>query len=523
MTKQIQADVVIIGGGTGGCAAALGAARSGRSVVMTEAYDWIGGQLTSQVVPPDENRWIEQFGCTASYRTYRNAVRDYYRRLFPLTEQARARAALNPGNAWVSRLSHEPRTALAVLRDMLAPYVHSGRLQIFTGYKPVQAETDGDAVVSVTVCGQDGDRLVLTGSYFLDATEEGDVLPLAGVEYVTGAESAAETGEKHALAGPANPQDIQAFTHCLVLDYTEGEDYTIAKPRDYDFWKSYQADFWPAPQLSWTVPSPSTLAPVTYVLLPGEGANPLFTYRRLADHNNFQPGAYKTDLSVVNWPQNDYWLGSIIDVSPKERHRHLERAKQLSLSLLYWMQTEAPRKDGGIGYPGLRPRPDASGAPDGLAQAPYIREGRRIRAEFTILEQHLSPADRPDGRAEKYPDTVGIGSYRIDLHPSTALRTFIDIPSLPFQIPLGALIPVRVNNLIAAAKNIGTTHITNGCYRLHPVEWNIGEAAGMLAAYCLDNGIRPREVRNSPQQLSSFQTRLRNNGFELEWPSIGAV
>ncbi|MGG2474547.1 FAD-dependent oxidoreductase, partial [Rhizobium sp. BR5] len=34
-------------------------------------------------------------------------------------------------------------------------------------------------------------------------------------------------------------------------------------------------------------------------------------------------------------------------------------------------------------------------------------------------------------------------------------------------------------------KNIGTTHITNGCYRLHPVEWNIGEVAGMLAAYCL--------------------------------------
>ncbi|MNC51023.1 FAD dependent oxidoreductase [compost metagenome] len=80
-----------------------------------------------------------------------------------------------------------------------------------------------------------------------------------------------------------------------------------------------------------------------------------------------------------------------------------------------------------------------------------------------------------------------------------------------------------MNNLIAAAKNIGTTHITNGCYRLHPVEWNIGEAAGMLAAYCLDNGTTPRGVRNSPQQLSSFQTRLRNNGFELEWPSIGAV
>ncbi|MFC0334063.1 FAD-dependent oxidoreductase [Paenibacillus sepulcri] len=523
MKKQIEADVVIIGGGTGGCAAALGAARSGRSVVMTEVWDWIGGQLTSQVVPPDEPRWIEQFGCTASYRSYRNAVRDYYRRNFPLTEQARSRAAFNPGNAWVSRLSHEPRTALAVLRDMLAPYVHSGRLQIWTGYEPVKAESDGDDIVSVTVRGREGDHLVLTGRYFLDATEEGDLLPLAGVEYVTGAESADETGEAHALSGPANPQDIQAFTHCLALDYAEGEDYTIARPREYDFWRNYQADFWPAPQLGWTVPSPSTLEPVTYVLMPGEGANPLFTYRRLADRSNFLPGTYPADISVVNWPQNDYWLGAITDVSPEERHRHLENAKQLSLSFLYWMQKEAPRPDGGIGYPGLRPRPDVTGAAHGLAQAPYIREGRRIRAEFTILEQHVSPENRPDGKAENFSDTVGIGSYRIDLHPSTALRTFIDIPSLPFQIPLGALIPVRVNNLIPAAKNIGTTHITNGCYRLHPVEWNIGEAAGMLAAYCAEKNIKPREVRNTPDLLANFQTRLRNNGFELEWPVIGAV
>ncbi|MBW7459471.1 FAD-dependent oxidoreductase, partial [Paenibacillus sepulcri] len=362
MKKQIEADVVIIGGGTGGCAAALGAARSGRSVVMTEVWDWIGGQLTSQVVPPDEPRWIEQFGCTASYRSYRNAVRDYYRRNFPLTEQARSRAAFNPGNAWVSRLSHEPRTALAVLRDMLAPYVHSGRLQIWTGYEPVKAESDGDDIVSVTVRGREGDHLVLTGRYFLDATEEGDLLPLAGVEYVTGAESADETGEAHALSGPANPQDIQAFTHCLALDYAEGEDYTIARPREYDFWRNYQADFWPAPQLGWTVPSPSTLEPVTYVLMPGEGANPLFTYRRLADRSNFLPGTYPADISVVNWPQNDYWLGAITDVSPEERHRHLENAKQLSLSFLYWMQKEAPRPDGGIGYPGLRPRPDVTGA-----------------------------------------------------------------------------------------------------------------------------------------------------------------
>ncbi|HWA82192.1 MAG TPA: FAD-dependent oxidoreductase, partial [Fimbriimonadaceae bacterium] len=92
----------------------------------------------------------------------------------------------------------------------------------------------------------------------------------------------------------------------------------------------------------------------------------------------------------------------------------------------------------------------------------------------------------------------------------------IDTSTLPFQIPLGALIPVRMKNLIPACKNIGTTHLTNGCYRLHPVEWNIGEAAGLLAGYCLATGKSLEEV---PAQPAEFQRLLRDQGVELEWPA----
>src|SRR5262249_25676316 len=159
----------------------------------------------------------------------------------------------------------------------------------------------------------------------------------------------------------------------------------------------------------------------------------------------------------------------IYEVSPDEAARNLKRAKQLSLSLLYWLQTEIPRPGGGQGWPGLRLRRDIVGTGDGLAKYPYIRESRRIQAEFTAFEQHLG---------EHFPDSVGIGSYRIDPHPSTGGDNYIDVAAPPFEIPLGALIPKRVENLLAAAKNIGVTHITNGCYRLHPVEWNIGESAG---------------------------------------------
>ena len=126
MIHELQADIAVLGGSTGGCAAALAALQAGKRVVMTEATDWIGGQLTSQGVPPDEHRYIEERGCTRSYRRFRNEVRDYYRRNFPLTEAAYHNQFFNPGNGGVGKICHDPRVALAVLETMLAPYLHAG-------------------------------------------------------------------------------------------------------------------------------------------------------------------------------------------------------------------------------------------------------------------------------------------------------------------------------------------------------------------------------------------------------------
>ena len=152
-----------------------------------------------------------------------------------------------------------------------------------------------------------------------------------------------------------------------------------------------------------------------------------------------------------------------------------------------------------------------------MAMYPYIRESRRIQAEFTVLEQHVATDSRPSGSAEEFYDSVGVGCYRIDLHPSTGNRPYIDISSLPFQIPLGSLIPVRMDNLIPACKNIGTTHITNGCYRLHPVEWNIGEAVGTLLAFCLEQGTEPHHVYEAPALLAAYQAQLSAEGVQLRW------
>ena len=534
--RELRCDVAIVGGSFGGVAAALAALRNDQRVILTESTDWIGGQVTSQAVPPDEHAWIESFGCTRSYRAYRDGVRDYYRRHYPLTEAARASAQLNPGSATVSRIAHEPRVSLAVLEAMLAPYVSSGRLTMLLRHAPLRADVERDLVRSVVVRDSvTGRELVLSADYFLDATETGDLLPLARAEYVTGFESRRQTGEPH---GPDSPQplNMQAFTVCFAMDYVRGEDHAIEKPAEYAFWRDHVPKLtppWPGKLLSWEQPDPRTLKSRMGALDP-EAATPasgplnFMIYRRILHKGNLQPSAQATDITIVNWPMNDYFLGPLFEIDAADAARHLERGRQLSLSLLYWLQTEAPRADGGAGWRGLRLRPDVVGTADGLAKAPYVRESRRIQAEFTVLEQHVGTDARarllgaaPESiAAEQFPDSVGIGSYRIDLHMSTGGDNYIDVSSLPFQIPLGALIPRRLENLLPACKNIGTTHITNGCYRLHPVEWNIGEAAGCLAAHARQVASTPRGIRNDRRLLADFQGSLQRQGVETAWPKL---
>lgn len=534
--RELRCDVAVIGASTGGCAAALAALRNGMSVVLTEETDWVGGQLTSQGVPPDEHPWIESFGGTGLYASYRRGVRDYYRTHYPLTAAARARTNLNPGDGSVSRITHEPRVSLEVLEAMLAPYISGGQLTLLLSHKPTNADVTSDHVRAVTVRStESGDERTINAPYFLDATELGDLLPLTKTEFVAGFESQRDTGELHA-PGEAQPANHQAFTACFAIDHLPGEDHTIERPSEYEKWRDYVPAMkppWPGKLLSWHMSNPRTLdvRPVFFdptLEAERQGQLNLFLYRRIANKENFAPGAYASDISLINWPQNDYWLGNLFGEGDEAAARHWASGKQLSLSLLYWMQIEAPRPDGGSGWPGLRLRRDAMGTEDGLAKYPYVRESRRIRAEFTVVEEHVGTearmkatgASRDEVRAEPFADSVGVGSYRIDLHPSSGGDNYIDVSSLPFQIPLGSLLPVRMENLIPACKNLGTTHITNGCYRLHPVEWNIGESAGMLATHAVKTGSSPRGIRNDAGRLEKFQALLRSQAIELEWPRV---
>ena len=530
--KELRCQVLIAGGGLGGCAAALAACRQGMKVILTEETDWIGGQISQQGVPPDEHQWIETHGAPASYRAYRKKVRDYYRAHYPLTEAARTNVHLNPGNGAVSRLCHEPRVCVAVLMQMLAPYLSKGNLQLFTSLRAIDADVERDSVRAISFHNLAHDKVLsIAAEYVIDATELGDLLPLTRTEYITGTESRSDTRELHAPE-QADPTNHQAFTLCFAMDYCPDEDHTIDLPEDYDKWREYQPAMdppWAGTLIDLDYSNPRTLEPKLLGFDPtgaktGDTLN-LWNYRKIIDRHNFQPETYQGDITVVNWPQNDFFPGNIIDVDAATVEKHLHDATQLNLSLLYWLQTEAPRPDGGMGWPGIRLRADVMGTKNGMAKYPYVREARRIKPVFRILEEHVGKENRlkvagmEDGkRAASFYDSVGIGYYHIDLHPSTNGNNYIDFPSLPFEIPLGALLPERMQNLLPANKNIGTTHITNGCFRLHPVEWSIGEVVGLLVSFANMKKTSPHAIRAQDALLQEFQGFMQQEGVDIKWP-----
>lgn len=550
----IRTPVLIVGATCGGVPAALACARNGVRCVVVEPNPWVGGQLTAQAVPPDENPWVEGNGpdaprdfrgCTGSYADMRQRVRAWYRANRPLIPEMREDPLMNPGRGWVSRLCAEPRVIERVLRDMISEPPARGMIDLRTGWHPDSVQTHADRISAVTfIRPSTGEELTVEADFVLDATDLGDVLELGGIESLIGAEARHVFGELHArtdlpAGADSDPLDQQAFSWCFALEHHPGENHTIDRPSNYDFWRSFVPDMtppWTGPLFSWTVPTHTGtegrhLPMVPWPDKPEQEQWELWRYRRIVDRAACMESnaAQFPDTCLVNWVQMDHWLHPLLGVSRAERDLAYDAARAQSRCLVYWMQTDAPRHDGGTGYPGLRLRGDELGTPDGLAMAAYIREPRRLKARVMLTETHVGTEqrrldNRPNqsatrwGVGESFADSIAIGHYPIDLHPTCAGRNNVYVPACPFQIPLGSLVPVRVRNLLSAGKALGVSHVANGCTRLHPVEWAAGEAAGLAAAWCVINSTEPHAVCDDPKATAAVRAAAESQAMPTRWP-----
>ncbi|XGB42502.1 MAG: FAD-dependent oxidoreductase [Nodosilinea sp. LVE1205-7] len=166
---------------------------------------------------------------------------------------------------------------------------------------------------------------------------------------------------------------------------------------------------------------------------------------------------------------------------------------------------------------------------------PYIREGRRIlghpaygQDSFMAVEADLRE-DMTGGR-DFSPTAIALAHYDIDIHgcryrddrPSyeAAGASIKEFVVRPLQIPLEAIIPQGVNNVLIGGKSIAVSHIVNGVTRVHYGEWSIGGAAGATAGWLLHHSkaphLTPAQIV-ATGQMPSLQAFLMKQGLRFMW------
>lgn len=443
MTQQTyKADVLVVGGGTGGTAAAIQAARRGAKTILVSEFPWLGGMLTSAgVSAPDGNELMAfQTGLWGAF-----------------LQELRQRQPEGLDNSWVSFFSYDPRIGAEIFADWVQELAN---LHWISGKVPLEVLQQGNCVTGVRFA-----DFTVTAKIIIDGTELGDLLALAEISHRWGWELQSQWGE---VSAPADfnhltqRYPVQAPTWVVVMqDF--GEDVAPLIP--------------PAPNYD-----PSLFA----------GAWDNYGAEKFLNYGRWPGGRF-----MINWPicGNDYGegVGRLID-SEAAKKEFLQESRWHSQNFAHFIQTNLGRRYGLAEsvFPGN------SGA---FALHPYYRESRRLVGLTTVREQDILPM--AGGRvASLFPDTIAVGNYANDHHypgfdlplQPKSMRWGGRWTGTPFTIPYGSLIPVTTDGLLVCEKNISVSHIANGATRLQPVVMGIGQAAGMAAAMCIELNCQPRDL-----------------------------
>jgi FAD dependent oxidoreductase len=450
--RSLATDVLVVGGGTGGVAAAIQSARMGVKTVLVEAGPWLGGMLSAAGVSATDGNHQLPSGLWQEfreqlYKTYGSA------------------AALQTG--WVSDTQFEPHVADSIFKAMAAK---ERNLQIIYGYFPIAVNRHDTVITGALFASAKNDTLQVVAAITIDATEMGDLLPMAKIPYDLGMEAGVTTGEN---AGVQQTNDIvQDLTYVAVLkDYGAGKDCTIVKPSGYD-----AAEFDGSSTSYWLSKAN---------VKPSVDAAKMLQYAGLPNQK-----------FMLNWPLhgNDTYL-NLVELSPAAREKNIALAKATTVRFIYFIQTQ-------LGYKNLGLADDEFPTADRLALMPYYREGRRVKGlvRFT-MNDIADPFNRPTAL---YRTGISVGDYPIDHHHKKNLAApqhleFYPIPS--FSVPMGVMLPRFTAGLIIAEKGISVSNVVNGTTRLQPCVLLTGQAAGCLAALAVKqktsaSGVTVRDLQH---------------------------
>ncbi|MEH2164623.1 MAG: FAD-dependent oxidoreductase [Nostoc sp.] len=472
VNQTYTADVLVVGGGTGGTAAAIQAARRGAKTILVSEFSWLGGMLTSAGVSVPDGNELEAFQ-TGLWGAF--------------LQELRQRQPGGLDNSWVSFFSYEPRIGAEIFANWVQELPN---LHWISGQVPIEVFRQGDSITGVRFA-----DFAVTAKIILDGTELGDLLALANIPYRWGWELQSEWEEPSApvtFNSFTKKYPVQAPTHVVIMqDFGDVMSPEVPVAPNYNpshftsAWDGYGAET------------------VLQTLTPGDSdARGL----RFLNYGRLPGGQF-----MINWPicGNDYDRGleRLIE-SDVSRDEFIQESRWHSQNFAHFIQNQLGRRYG------LAEKvfPHASTA---FALHPYYRESRRLVGLTTVREQDILPI--AGGRVAsifndaRFCETITVGNYANDHHypgvqfslQPKSIRWGGRWTGTPFTIPYSSLIPATTDGFLVCEKNISVSHIANGATRLQPVVMGIGQAAGMAAAMCVELNCQPRDL-----PVRSLQTAL---------------
>jgi hypothetical protein len=475
MTPAIDAvDVLVWGGGTGGIAAAIQAARAGATTLLLTPGSWLGGMVSAAgVCCPDGNELTPwQTGLWGAF------LRELERR-----------EPEGLDHNWVSCFGYRPSTAEAILQDWVKA---ESKLVWWPRCSLLEVERQGSLITALRM-EVAGEQRRVRCQVVIDGSDRGDLLPLAQAPFRLGWEPQEQWGEPSAptqqrLESEAffREQPLQSPTW-VVMGQLQSDRLATEPTKGID-----PAGKPPLPQ-------------------PFEQACEAFGLERTLAYGRLPGG-----LVMLNWPlHGNDWHEGLERGFSGTASQEAELYGEMQAQSLRFAEALQEASGGWLQLGDAFPAEAGSPAP-WLAAMPYWREGRRLIGRQTLIEQDLLPqasatsvAPLPLNDAVEL-QSIAVGNYANDHHypgPDWPLapkscRWGGRWTGTPFCIPYGALVSEAIDNLLAADKAFRTSHMANGATRLQPLILNVGQAAGAAAALAVRVGLPPaqlpvREVQNA--------------------------
>ncbi len=439
-----ETDVLVVGGGPSGVAAAIGAADAGANVVLAERYGFLGGNATA--------------GLVLTWASYHTSLRQPIETLPKSSDEFTIFPTDHgTGRPIIAGVLAKIVKRLVALGGAFAPSRRTGYMVPFDPelFKLVALEMLDEAGVDLLfhafasgIINENGLRgvifetksgpLVVKAKVIIDCTGDGDIAVSAGAPFEV---------------GRLEDNSVQPMTLMFLLEGFERskfQDYVEKHPRQ---WNGV------------------------------EGLNDLM-----------RDAIEKGELQVPR--ENILFFGSVHESQISVNSTRITNVYGVDVWDLTCAEIEGRRQVAQLTtffrkyVPGFE---RAYVAQTGTNVS--VRETRRIMGEYKLTAEDVL-------NAHKFADVIALGSYPIDVHNPLGRGTFLKKikAGSAYDIPLRCLIPLKIDNLLVAGRCISGTHIANASYRTMPICFATGQAAGVCAAIAAKNSLQPRKTPASKVQ-----------------------